>query len=91
MMVDRGTVHENVPAEVIDSPSYYLMRAVYLLFVAHFLQEMDTSLPVAQNHYVAQYLTPRQRVKIVQLYGVFQDDMSGDLRQLHKSRQDGRW
>ena len=33
----------------------------YLPFVNHLLQEMVTRLLVAQNHYVAKYLTPRQR------------------------------
>ena len=35
-----------------------------MLFTDHLLQEMDTRLLVAQTHYVAQYLTPRQGVTL---------------------------
>jgi len=53
---------------------------------------------VAQDCYVIQYITPKQRVHltpetIVQLYEVFQDDMPDDLRQLHNEvdRWKARW
>ena len=96
MLVDRCTVCENVPADITDTPSQYWMRAMHLPFLDHLLQEMDTRLLVAQNHYVNQYPTPRQQThltpeKIVQLYDVFEDDMSGDLRQLQHLRQSRRW
>ena len=56
MVVNRGTVCENVPADITDTSRQYRMRAM--------LQEMDTCLLVAQNHYVAQYLTPQQQVNL---------------------------
>ena len=37
---------------------------MHLLFVDHLLQEMDTRLLVVQNHYVVQYLSPRQRMNV---------------------------
>ena len=52
MMVDIGTVRENVIANITDMPSQYWMRAMYLLFIDNLLQEMDTRLLVAQNHHV---------------------------------------
>ena len=58
--VDRGTVRENVSADITNTPSQYWMSAMYLTFVDHWRQETDTCLVVAQTHYVAQYLTPRQ-------------------------------
>ena len=43
-MADSGTVRENVHADVTDTPSQYSMRAMYLSFVGHLLQEMETRL-----------------------------------------------
>ena len=54
-MVDRRTVHENVPADSTETPSQYCMRAMYLRFVDHLLLEMDIPLLVAHTQYVAQY------------------------------------
>ena len=49
---------------------------------------------VSQDHYMAQYITPQQLVHltqkmIVQLYEVFQDDISGDMHQLQNDV--GHW
>ena len=46
----RGTVRENVPTDITDTPSQYWMSAMYLPFVDHWLQEMDTRICVAQSH-----------------------------------------
>ena len=60
----------------------------------HLLQGMNMRLLEAQDCYVAQYIIRKQLVhltpqRIVQRYEVFQDDMSGDLRQLQNKV--GRW
>ena len=86
---------EHFPA---DNPCQYWKRAMYLPFVDHLLQEMNTRLLVAKHRYVAQYIIPKQLVhltpeRIAQLFEVFQDDMPGDLRQLQNevSRWKARW
>ena len=47
MLVNRGTVRENVPTDITDAPSQCWVRAMYLLFVNHLLQEIGTCLLVA--------------------------------------------
>ena len=86
---------EHFPA---DTPCQYWKRAMYLPFVDHLLQEMNTRLLVAKHRYVVQYIIPKQLVhltpeRIAQLFEVFQDDMPGDLRQLQNevSRWKARW
>ena len=49
----KGTAGENVLADITDTPIQYWRSAMDLPFVDHFLQEMDTRLLVADNHYVA--------------------------------------
>ena len=44
MMADKGTARENVHADITDTPIQYLRCAMYLPFVDHLLQEMDTRL-----------------------------------------------
>ena len=83
MLVDRGTVRENVPADITATFSQHWMRAMYLPYVGHLLQEMDAHILVAQKHYVVMCpMTAVESERIVQLYEVFQDNMSGDRRQL---------
>ena len=40
------------------------MRAMYLPFMDHLLQEIDKCLLVAQYRYVVQHITPRQMVNL---------------------------
>ena len=86
---------ENVPA---DTPSQYWKRAMYLPFMDHLLQELDTRLLVAQDRYVAPYIIPSQLTKltpqrITQLYESFKDDMPGDQGQVESevARWKARW
>ncbi len=87
----RQVHRENVPA---DTPSQYWKRAMYLPFMDHLLQELDTRLLVAQDRYVAQYIIPSQLTKltpqrITQLYESFKDDMPGDQGQVEN--EVARW
>ena len=91
----RQVHRENVPA---DTPSQYWKRAMYLPFMDHLLQELDTRLLVAQDRYVAQYIIPSQLTKltpqrITQLYESFKDDMPGDQGQVESevARWKARW
>ena len=50
MMVGRRIVRENVPADITETPGQYWMNAMYLVFIDHLLQEMDTRMLVAKIH-----------------------------------------
>ena len=53
MTVDRGTVHENMPADITDTPSQYWMMVMYLLFVDHAGNGHSDSLHGPEPHTMA--------------------------------------
>ena len=53
LIVEKGTVRENVPADITYMPSQCWMRAMHLPFVDHILQKMDIRLLIDQNHHFA--------------------------------------